>query len=154
MDEADAVLVTPVRHTGAPAICPLLGKTHDHVLEEDGDDGDASLNQGDNTPEEEIFPESSEESCSSEGSSSEDTGSESSEHTEDGLTRTSIAEDRTAGERSNDGDDEVEVEKSQQPYFMYQRRKFILAGEEREEGRVEGESFGLAKLPVGWPLER
>ncbi|CAN0307332.1 unnamed protein product, partial [Ectocarpus sp. 13 AM-2016] len=24
-EEADAVLVTPVRHTGSPAICPLVG---------------------------------------------------------------------------------------------------------------------------------
>lgn len=231
-EEADAVLVTPVRHTGSPAICPLLGtprspdftgypdetsspassggeaetddigttlskKRRDNAGEQyvrgekiEGDyfSGDCSSEEEKNdvrkrgekmltseeqsTSQEEDVSESdgdfSKEPSSEENSldgvvpgnsnigSSE--GFSLSEELENDTEFREEAKARREDPTSDGGEDGAQNTSRQRPYFMYQRRKFVLKEGDTDEAGVcngeEMESFGLVELPVGWQLGR
>lgn len=136
--EADAVLVTPMRHTGTPAICPLSGTPYS--LQNPGDSvkrykGNANVGaKGEESPDTEDC-----EDLMSPGEVSAD---------EDLSTSprrvVSRRERRHASSGNGNGESREET-----PSFVYQRRKFLLSTETDER-----ETFGLVELPVGWPLGR
>lgn len=172
------MLVTPVRHTGTPAICPLVGTPRSRgeipLEEEEGRKGaaegsedreDDAAESGDldgatSDPEEKAPP--SEPLCSEEADDAEGNGGMNEE--ENGGK--SVGSDAGAGGSAN----------ADLPSFVYQRRKFVLkrvAAAERDEDSEDmddreeeeeeaddrgvegvGGTFGLVELPIGWPLGR
>ncbi|CAM9834772.1 unnamed protein product [Scytosiphon promiscuus] len=169
-EEADAVLVTPVRHTGEPAICPLVGKppfegdpvTGVSKREDDDDVDEGGEDEGKDLSSEEELGESEGES-------------------DEGSKPTEGSAERPASATAVDEEAHVDADP---PSFVYQRRKFILKraaggpvvvhdsgvhaakdGDEedkdkgdagREDAAEEdvGVTFGLVELPVKWPLGR
>lgn len=135
--EADAVLVTPMRHTGTPAICPLSGTPYS--LQNPGDGakrqkGNANVGaKGEESPD----TEDCEDSMSSGDVLTDEEPSTSPRRA------VSLKSRRHASSGKENGESE------ETPSFVYQRRKFLLRTE-----MDEGETFGLVELPVGWPLER
>lgn len=170
-EEADSVLVTPVRHTGAPAICPLSGTPLSQ------DPRDARLSKEEDSEELRDGTKSDSENQDDDGLESEDGRSSSSESPpendrllrEEGVTpeEDAASEDHDAEELTTSGggsDDGVEGGGTDSGYgapsFVYQRRKFVLKtvgdGEGEGSGERSGEkkTFGLVELPVGWKLGR
>lgn len=163
-EEADAVLVTPVRHTGEPAICPLVGTPRSqggNLATSDSEEGDDENEGGKDE---------------GEGLSSEEQG-----ESDDGSTSTEGSAERSSAVAADVVDEDTGVG-AVQPSFVYQRRKFVLRraasgpaiadgqnekgdGEE-EQKKKDGargvgaadedaeETFGLVELPIGWPLGR
>lgn len=182
--EADAVLVTPVRHTGTPAICPLIVTLPSEVESEHEDTKEEGCEEGncDRRQNRGVFPLVEKKTSSNDLLTSEDLSTTPEEEIE---------------EEKDEGEEESEEEKSttttagdegeRRPSFIFQRRKFVLhqlcstadisgnsrgknidngtsrRGEnEEDEGEKEGgdeegakeETFGLVEVPVGWPLGR
>lgn len=180
-EEADSVLVTPVRHTGTPAICPLSGTplsqepwgalvSETATTEEQCDGTTSSASESDEQTDDGLESEET-HSLSSESLSSESLPeNEPSLLGEEFTSEGDASEDHTAEEeqavpgRGSDGGDHdgaegpVATGSGDAPYFVYQRRKFVLKtagdGDGDGEGSDEGETFGLVELPVGWKLGR
>eukprot|EP00903_Cladosiphon_okamuranus_P019215 g17669.t1 len=172
-EQADAVLVTPVRHAGTPAICPLVntGRSREEMppeeevrgkgsggdceeSEEDAAGASSDLDVATSDPEATESPSeslASEEADDAEGTSRVDEGEK-----ENGVKGVGVG-----------ADDEL-------PSFVYQRRKFVLKrappaerlensedvderegkggeGDGQDVGEV-GDTFGLVELPIRWPL--
>lgn len=177
-EDAGAVLVTPVRHTGTPAICALYDMPSfpflSDALEEDvpeGNSEDCSEAQS-----EELSQDNSSEAASREDRRKR-SGENAQGHLEqssqfsfdddggdddaDGLGRSRASAPQAETTESTDADPEVTtrqtVESQPRPFFIYQRRKFILrsgGGDADEGGGDIEQSFGLVELPVGWQLGR
>lgn len=176
-EEADSVLVTPVRHTGTPAICPLSGTplsqepwgalvSETATTEEQCDGTTSSASESDEQTDDGLESEET-HSLSSDSLPENEASLSGEEFTSEG----DASEDHHAAEEeqavpgggSDDGDhDGVEgpaaTGSGDAPHFVYQRRKFVLKtagdGDGDGEGSDEGETFGLVELPVGWKLGR
>lgn len=161
--EADAVLVTPVRHTGRPAICPLKGTPRSLGQGQDAADGSEEKEGG------EVMGDGvcDDDKDGKEGTSEKALSSEreSCGHLSEGGDFSSQEKHEKTVEEDSDATDEggreseVARKTSERPSFVYQRRKFVLndavgetGGEDGHGG--EGETFGLVELPVEWPLGR
>lgn len=137
MEEADAVLVTPVKHTGTPSICPLKG-----MPPRDPDGG------GEEAREEVPVDPSLGEFGPSEDEEDDDA---------------TYGGEATDGGEATEATEATDVEGTDgstvPPWFEYQRRKFVLKDVEGGGGGsgADGDgdkTFGLVDLPVSWPLRR
>ena len=140
--------MTPVRHTGTPAICPLVGTPRSlgqplEGTEGEGDEEEDSLDEPIRHLDADVSGEHEEdERLPSSGEGLSDASSQ--EEEEEENAEAGQRPERDAGESNG-----VET-----PSFVYQRRKFLfLTGDGEESNEVE-ETFGLVELPVGWPLGR
>ncbi|CAN0026364.1 unnamed protein product [Pylaiella littoralis] len=190
-EEADAVLVTPVRHTGTPVICPLVTsplftgdpeseKGQDRI-EQDSADANAST-AGAHLEADQLegllLSELSEQHSS--GEEEEEEGKATEEGEGEGAPRSEKGAGTPVFSASDAHAPAAGAGAADPPSFVYQRRKFTLVpaasaaekpgggnlGEEKGEemgeedgGGHEGVegcvgTFGLVKLPIGWPLRR
>lgn len=140
--------MTPVRHTGTPAICPLVGTPRSlgqplEGTEGEGDEEGDSLDEPIRHLDADFSGEHEEdERLPSSGEGLSDASSQ--EEEEEENAEAGQRPERDAGESNG-----VET-----PSFVYQRRKFLLLTGDGEESNEVEETFGLVELPVGWPLGR
>lgn len=150
-EEADAVLVTPVRHTGSPAICPLVGTPRllrDPTATEEGQE---SEDESQDAEEEEKAVSSKDESGGTPGATTQDGDGEGTEglgedlSSEEGSTSTEHLSEEKEGEAAISGDSRQREGAAaaggttasaaasatgadvgaDPPSFVYQRRKFV-----------------------------
>lgn len=158
------MLVTPVRHSGAPAICPLvrtprsLGdpKAEAEPATKEGGQEEERGSGGEARPGVDAAATADDDAAGVDVDTDADIGTEAGEDI-----------DTEAGADSDAGGDVGARADSDPPSFVYQRRKFVLkraSGEPRHQDDVDkeedeeeeggGDTFGLVELPTGWPLGR
>lgn len=153
-EQADAVLVTPIRHTGTPAICPLVGTPRSRGEIPPGeDDGDVGADEGteegtDDAAEGSELDRAASEADGEESLSEPLSSEESDEERQDGEERTRGGSKQSEGAaRAADGNGDARVDAgvgedggdADLPSFVYQRRKFVLKRDAVAEHHEDGE---------------